>query len=57
MKLDKEVAPTRVPGERLLHAPDVADINPDRDDVHHSTVTDFARFLGWSTSVPRATAM
>lgn len=24
---------------------------------HYSTVTDFARFLGWSTSIPLHTAM
>ena len=27
------------------------------EDFGYSTVTDFARFLGWSTSQPRRTAM
>jgi hypothetical protein len=36
-------------------APDVHEIDADLMPAH-STVTDFARFRGWSTSVPRATA-
>ena len=35
---------------------DVDEVDPHLVAAHYSTVTDFARFLGWSTSVPRATA-
>ena len=38
--------------EEIPHRPELFPLAPD-----HSTVTDFARFLGWSTSVPFASAV
>ena len=38
--------------EGIQHRRGLFPLSPD-----HSTVTDFARFLGWSTSVPFASAV
>ena len=38
-----------------LYCPATATMGVSKD-FHHSTVTDFAKFLGWSTSVPLAQA-
>jgi hypothetical protein len=49
--------PLRIATEDRDDPVDVDEIHPHLVAAHYSTVTDLARFLGWSTSVPRATAI
>src|SRR3990172_1215446 len=62
------LAHRRVPPERPLHPGDLAQVDPEPQDLHaprvarpaprglYSTVTLFARLRGWSTSQPRSLA-
>ena len=47
------------PTDAAHHAPIDSDLRAGNalEDDPHSTVTDFARLRGWSTSAPRKTAM